>query len=298
MGSSEKNILQTLAYSDIFDYPLSQEEIWRFLILKEKISKKEFKTDIKNISKKIILKNNLYCLNGREQIIDKRIKREKESLIKIKIAQKIASIFSVIPTIYLIGVSGALAMKNSDKNDDIDLFIIVKKGKLWVTRIILLIFLEISGNRRKREDKNVSNKICLNMFIDEHAIKMPKERQNLYSAHEVVQMLPLFQGNNMYSKFINVNKPWIEKFLPNSFEHVTTQNTTQNYSESFFGLVLRKVLFNSAFEYLSKKIQMRSIKKHQTIETVSDQFLAFHPLEYRDVVIKEYNQRLKEYKIL
>src|SRR3989344_9509021 len=117
MGSSEKNILQTLAYSDIFDYPLSQEEIWRFLILKEKISKKEFKTDIKNISKKIILKNNLYCLNGREQIIDKRIKREKESLIKIKIAQKIASIFSVIPTIYLIGVSGALAMKNSDKND-------------------------------------------------------------------------------------------------------------------------------------------------------------------------------------
>src|SRR3989344_1616395 len=293
MGSSERNILKTLAYGDIFDYPLSQEEIWRFLILEEKISKKEFENDIKNISKNITFKSNLYCLKGREKIIDKRIKREKESLIKIKIAQKIASIFSVIPTIYLIGVSGALAMKNSDKNDDIDLFVIVKKRTLWITRIILLIFLEILGNRRKRHDKFVSNKICLNMLIDEYVIKMPKERQNLYSAHEIVQMLPLFQRNNMYSKFINVNRLWIEKFLPNSIENAITQNHTR----SFFGSIMCLVLFNSVFEYLSKKIQMWSIEKHKTIETISDNFLAFHPLDYKDVVTKEYNQRLKEYKI-
>ena len=35
-------ILKTLCYADIFDYPLTKKELFRFLITKEKISEKDF----------------------------------------------------------------------------------------------------------------------------------------------------------------------------------------------------------------------------------------------------------------
>ncbi|MDO8657695.1 MAG: hypothetical protein Q7K55_03070 [Candidatus Levybacteria bacterium] len=322
----KKAILQTLAYGDIFDYPLTKEEIWKFLISSEKIKKKNFEEaleilslrDKHNLSKQSFNSNriaassrssgllamtdqdgqsNLYHLPKRSEIISKRIKREKESWKKLEIACKIASILSVIPTIYLIGISGGVSMRNSDKNDDIDLFVVTKKNTLWVTRITLLIFLEVLGYRRKRTDKKVADKICLNMLLDKDAIKMPKERQDLYSAHEVVQMLPVFVRNDMYRKFINANKDWVKRFLPNAINRGKTINITQERKNFLLSVFLSPVLHLLVVNYLAKQLQLWFIRKHQTTEFVKDNFLAFHPFEYKNFVLKEYNKRLKKYEI-
>ena len=77
MGSSKESILKTLLYSDIFDYPLSKEEIWKFLISKNKEDKQSF---LKYLSLKNNLfnhKNNFYFIKGRIEIIKKRQEKEK-----------------------------------------------------------------------------------------------------------------------------------------------------------------------------------------------------------------------------
>ena len=76
----EKAILKTLIYANIFDYPLLAHEIHKWLIGKvvtieqtEKALKKLVKT------KKIILKDGVYFLKRRSELIEVRQKREKVS---------------------------------------------------------------------------------------------------------------------------------------------------------------------------------------------------------------------------
>lgn len=300
----QKSILSTICYSDIFDYPLTLEEIFYFLIGNKKVSEKILASHLTSgkLKEKVILKNGFYCLKKRAEIINKRIRREKESIKKLQLAQKIILKLCSVPTVQLIGISGALAMKNSEANDDIDLFIIAKKNTLWITRFFLLLLLEIFGLRRRRNELDPADKFCINMLIDESLLLLPKERQNLYSAHEIAQLMPVFQRNNMHEKFINVNK-WVNKFLPN-FKFKSMQQKMQTKNSSFLGVVLRfvspladLVLFSSALNNISKQIQLFYIKKHQTTETVSDHMLAFHPFDYKTKILSSYEKRLDKYKI-
>lgn len=292
----KKAILQTLAYSDIFDYPLTKQQIWKFLISSEKIRKEEFNRTLitsslrsQALSREKQSPEAFYFLPKRSKIINKRLLREKESEKKLRTAKKAAAILSKIPTIYLIGISGNLAMNNAKIEDDIDFFIITKKNTLWLSRLLMLFVLTFLGKRRKWKEKNVKDKICVNMLIDETALKMPK--QNLYTAHEVVQMRPIFERNGTHGRFIDANR-WVGRYLPNIKHGTTQKNTTPNNTENFFSVVLCRVLFGSVFEYLAKRIQLYFIKKHQTTETVSNHFLAFHPIDYQGKILKEYNNRL------
>lgn len=302
--SIPKNILSTICYSDIFDYPLTLDEISRFFIGNKKIDEKKLAYQLEGgrLIKMVVLKNGFYCFKNRTKIINKRIRREEESIKKLQLAQKIILKLCLVPTVQLIGISGALAMKNSEKNDDIDLFIIAKKNTLWITRFFLLLLLEIFGRRRKRNEIDPSDKFCMNMLIDESLLLLPKERQNLYSAHEIVQLMPVFQRENMHEKFIKVNK-WVNKFLPN-FKFKSMQQKTQSKNSSFLEVVLRfispladLVLLSSALNNISKHIQLFYIKRHKTTETVSDHILAFHPFDYKAKILSAYQKRLEKYNI-
>jgi len=107
-----------------------------------------------------------------------------------------------------------LAMENSNENDDIDLLIITSKSRLWLTRFLTVILLELVANRRHPADKEVKDKICLNMFLDEGHLEVPKKEQDLFSAHEVCQLKVLWDKNGIYQKFLKANL-WSKKFLPN-----------------------------------------------------------------------------------
>ncbi|MDO8621485.1 MAG: hypothetical protein Q7R31_04385 [Candidatus Levybacteria bacterium] len=290
--SIKKAVLRTLIYSDIFDYPLSKEEIWRFLI-GQKIGRESFKKELKSLAKSestplgCSYKNNFHYLLGREKIVEKRIEREKISRRKLKIARKAARWLSYIPTTLFVGVSGALALKNSHKDDDIDLFIVTSKNTLWFTRLLMVILLMLIGQYRKRNAKDVCDKICLNMLIDETSLQLPLKQQDLYGAHEVIQLMPISVKNNMHHRFLQANK-WTEKFLPNAIER-----TKSGQKKSLF------LIHNSLFilEWLAKQLQLWFINKHKTIEVVSDNFLAFHPLNYRRKILNLYNQKIKKYGI-
>ena len=86
MGSSKESILKTLLYSDIFNYPLSKEEIWKFLISKNKEDKQIFLRCLSLKNSPFDHKKNLYFIKGREGIIKKR---QKLALILQSILNKV-----------------------------------------------------------------------------------------------------------------------------------------------------------------------------------------------------------------
>ena len=205
-------ILRTLAYADIFDYPLKLEELHRFLI-NQKTDNQFFKKNLKDL-KQISSKDKYFFLKNKERNIYLRKKREKYSRGKIKIAQKVAIWLKQIPWVKMVGITGNLAMFNADKEDDIDLLILTKKNRLWLSRFLAILITELLGLRRRPGQKIVANKICLNMFLDEDHLQVPIKERNLVTAHEICQLRPLFSKDNFYQKFIQQNQ-WSQSFLPN-----------------------------------------------------------------------------------
>src|SRR4030043_205999 len=198
----EQAILATLAYHDIFDYPLTLEEIHKYLIAKKATVKAvDLKLHKLRINKKIEKKEELYCLRGRLHTTNLRRKRKRYSSPKIIRAKFYARVLQFIPTLKLVAISGALAMNNSHINDDIDLVLISSKGTLWTTRFLANILLFLF--KRKPYDKKISNKACLNTFIDESNLKISP--QNIYIAHEICQMKPIWDRGGTYDRFVKAN---------------------------------------------------------------------------------------------
>ena len=288
MDSNLEAIIQTLAYADIFDYPLTREEIWEYIIFNNKgISKKRIFTILNKKNKFFEKKDNFIFLKARENNIEKRIRREKESTDKIKRANRIIKILSLIPGVDFIGISGALSMKNSEKNDDIDLFVITKKKSVWTTRLIMIFVLKILRVYRNRKDKEVSNKICLNFLIDLSRLEFPKEKRDLFLAHEIAQIMPVFSRGRTYQDFFGKNL-WVKDFLPN----VSDKKVKFRGSKNFFNFFISGLISNRIFEYISKKMQFEHMKKNITKETVEDNFLAFHPFDYRSYVLGQYKSKI------
>lgn len=284
---SRSSILKALIYSDIFDFPLKKEEIRKFLIGK-KISKESFEKELKSLVSQATplgCNRKFYYLLGREKIVERRIERKIESKKKLKLAKKIIKKLSFVPTVLLVGISGGLALENSKEKDDIDLFVITRLNTLWITRLLLVLLLIIMGQYRGRGKKE-SQKICLNMLIDEDALVFHRDRQNLYTAHEIVQLKPIFDRNDTYRRFIYANK-WVSKFLPNAVRRFKKRKNPL--------FVIHNSLF--FFEKLAKFIQLIYMKRHRTREVISDHFLAFHPHEYKNYALKEYNKRLKQHEV-
>ncbi|MEX2007694.1 MAG: hypothetical protein WD992_02885 [Candidatus Levyibacteriota bacterium] len=295
-----QSILKTVLYSDIFEYPLTAQQIWKYLITEEKINREDFEKVLKISAKgrsssgrksPIEEKDGWYFISGKEKLIKKRLRRRKESTKKLEMINEISSTLSAIPTILLLGVSGGVSLYNAERKDDVDIFVIVRKNTIWVTRMAIILLLMIRGKYRRRLQKNVADKICLNMLIDEKKLAFSQERQDLYTAHEIVQMKPIFNRNKYYEKFLGQNT-WVLDFMPNALEKIKDKRLK---------IKDRKKLSATAYllpavEFLVKEIQLWYIKRHMSRETVSGEMLAFHPFDYRKAVMRNWQRRLSKYE--
>ncbi|MFZ5365795.1 MAG: hypothetical protein ACOZBZ_00700 [Patescibacteria group bacterium] len=298
----KKAILSTLAYGDIFNYPLTKEEIWKWLIWEERRAKREGRRErefnhwfefVLN-SCQIRVTQGFYHLPDRENIVKLRKKREAWSQQKLKLAEKVAGILREIPWIKMTGITGALAMKNSQENDDIDLLIITSRNRLWLTRFLTVFLVELFSKRRHPQDLEVKDKICLNMFLDEDHLAVPEKERDLFSAHEVLQLKPIWSRDNLYERFLRENA-WVEKYLPNGIDIKNQKLNIKNIYRisKLFSFLIFLCNF-TFFERLSKKFQLWYMRDRRTTEKISDGIIRFHPQDARIWVLKEYRKRLKK----
>lgn len=279
-----EKILATLAYADIFDYPLTLKEIFRFLITSQKIKEEEIKKAIRTLLKegKIGKMGRFYFLKGREEIVFLRKKRQKESNLKIKKAEKISKYLRFLPLIKMVALTGNLAVKNSSESDDIDFLIVTKKGWLWTGRFLTTVLLEILGCRRRPGDKKFKDKICLNMFWDEGYLSLPSSWRNLFTAHEICQIEPLWQKDDVYFKFLFKNR-WVKKYLANFELEKKNIFFEENKNKPPFSLV----------EKILKKVQLYYMQKRRTKEKITSGIIAFHPRDLSPDILEKYQKRLK-----
>jgi len=267
-------IIRTIIYSDIFDYPLTLEEIVKFLVGESEVGMGVVLNSLTKIiadSKQIYTDGEFYFLKGRKEIIELRKRRMGWSEKKWKIARGTAKKLKVIPMIKMVGITGALAMKNCKETDDIDLMVITVADRLWLTRLILYVLAPILGiRRRKPKEREVEDKICFNLFLEESSLQIQPE--NLFFAHEICQVKPIFWKDNIYEKFLWENQ-WVSNFLPNAKnslkfkvqssklgkKHPISQSASWRILISFFNTLA----FKLQYLYMKPKITNEKVSRHQ-----------------------------------
>lgn len=264
--SKHEALVATLAYGDVFDYPLTRQELIRWFLY--------------------------YPIRSVPKGFGSHVKHEKATWQSGKwmIAKRASRWLALVPTIQLVGVTGGLAMNNAGRDDDIDLFCIVADGTLWISRMLATILMDIIGLRRHPKDLRVANKVCLNMFMTESAMKLAKPDQDCFTAHEVLQMHPLFVREDTYKSFLRANQ-WVKEFLPNAWRERNAKwpmpNAKLKGSNYLFEII----------EPSARSVQLWYMRKHRTNEIISDTVLRFHPEDARVWVKRRLRVRLAKFNI-
>lgn len=202
LGSLERALLLTLVYSDIFDYPLSADELKRYLPVACRDA--EFETALAVLEDEhVVNRDGLLCLRGREGNAEKRRRRAGIAAERWAKAERFASWLRHVPFLRMVAVCGSQAVDNADVKGDIDLFLITEPGRLWVVQSITMTLRRLGRLRFGIE-------ICPNYLVTRERLEI--EDRNLYVAREITQSVPLW-GEEDHERFLGAND-WIGRFLP------------------------------------------------------------------------------------
>jgi hypothetical protein len=166
----------------------------------------------------------------------------------------------------MVAISGSLAMENTERESDIDMVIVTSEGNLWTTRILVYILLKIFGlSVRTPKNEKQMDKLCLNIWLDEKDMSWNKKERNFYTAHEVLQTIPLVNKKGIYGKFLSDNR-WALNYWPNVVE--IKLNNDLAYTQHRRLNMIDNIAFKVQYLYMKGKI---------TREVITPTKAIFHP---------------------
>lgn len=208
-----RSVINTLAYFDLADFPLTKEELFYFLWQPPVIGYNDFLNILPSLN--LESKFSYYFLSGREKIVEDRRRKFLISEQKLKIARRAIRIIKSVPFLRAVFVCNTTASEQANDDSDVDLFIVTEKNRIWITRFFITLLLELF--RLRRVGKRVKNKVCLSFYVTVENLDLAKWRvadEDVHFAYWLNQMLPVFDSDNYYLKFLQANS-WVKSYLPN-----------------------------------------------------------------------------------
>ena len=278
----KKNILFTLKYFNMFKFPLSEDELWRWLFkydsgVRSKESREFFKECLVELVGlgKIETDGEFYFLSGQGEIVEIRKRREKISLSKIKKAQKMARLLAKVPWVRMIAVVSNLGYLNADDEADIDFFIVTNKNRIWLARFWCVVLMKLLNQRPNK--KTTKDKICLSYFVDEAHLNLERTKIGEPDVHLIYllsQYMPIYvdtsrrkllksfieDTESLWGEFVRQNK-WIKKYLPNFYYGVKDERFIVESKWMWWRKMIRKMIYDFD-EKFYKLIEMSILPKH------------------------------------
>ena len=236
-----RSVLHTLAYADVFDYPLTAHEVYRYLPTAD--ASFEDVIELLNNTALFSKLEDYYTLHGREQIVKTRKRRVQVAGRLWPKATRYGRLITSLPFVRMVAVTGSLAMNNVDdsKDIDIDYLIVTMPNHLWTCRALALMVARFA----RLEGVN----LCPNYLVATNALNL--DDHSLYVAHELAQMIPL-SGMEIYEEMSRLNG-WMVDYLPNALtlpelppgvrvmqEHFLMQNVLEFLFRLPFGVWFEK----------------------------------------------------------
>jgi predicted nucleotidyltransferase len=249
-----KDILATLAYFDLFNYPLTRAEVYLFL-------KNKYETDEFDEALICLLNNGIihlfdrfYTLQDDHYLVVRRNEGNQKAAELIKTAEKVGRLLIKFPFVRGIGISGSLSKNFADDDSDIDLFIITAKNRLWIARTLMHCFKKLTFLANKE------HYFCMNYYVDEQQQEIVEK--SIYTAIEIATLIPL-QGDTVFQSFYTENS-WTRLYLPNKTMRVASAQPVKNpLVKAIFEMALNNNVGDAIDNLLMKITASRWLKKTQ-----------------------------------
>ena len=206
--------VRAVVYGDLFDFPLTFEEIVRFLPgVSAPPAQVAASLDDPRLSSALLTRaDGFYCLRGREHLGGIRRERQERSAAHWQRARGVGRVLSRTPFVRLVAVTGAVAVSNCADGADVDLLVITAPARVWLTRgFVVLLSRALPAPA-----------LCPNYVLAESRLAL--RDRDFYAARELAQMVPLY-GAETYRRLLAAN-PWARVFLPNAFPPVAAARET------------------------------------------------------------------------
>jgi glycosyltransferase involved in cell wall biosynthesis len=189
-GQIRDAIERTIAYANLFQYPLTVDEI-RERLFDVAIDQQTFQRVVVRMN--ISASPDLVRLRAsREQISDRGIREVQPAL------QTLAS----FPFVRMLAFSGATAHRNMTTPEDVDLFMVVEDGKVWAIFLLAMVWAKVRGLRRR---------LCMNYVISDGALAIAED--DVFTAQQIASLKPIY-GKPVYDTFLSFN-PFVRRRFPN-----------------------------------------------------------------------------------
>lgn len=290
MHPLEAAVLRTVLYADVFDFALTPAEIHRYLIHTHSI---DLDTVLHTLHHSDALKA---CLHDADGLISLRpelfaLRREREAIAaRLWVqARRWGARLAAIPFVRMVGVTGALAMNNpSSARDDLDYLLITRPGRVWLARALAVALVRVG--------RLCGVELCPNFVVAADALA--QKRRDLYVAHEIAQVVPLF-GGELYAALFAQNE-WLYRNLPNA--HTRDFDLSGAAHHAAFKRLAEWILRGKAGDYLEsweRKRKQRRFQRQQQAPSPAAVLDASqvkgHFQDHGSRVLQAYQARLQQY---
>lgn len=289
-----EHILRTLLYFDIFSYPLTSTEIYRFLGCPvNDILSVETELERLKIDNLVFQFQDFFSVKDDNTLADRRLKGNREAELQRPHALKKARFISLFPFFRGIMISGSLSKNYMDEKSDLDFFIVAEPGRLWIARTIFDFYRKLFI--RKKHYGNY----CLNYFISSDRLTI--EEQNIFTATELATVKPTI-GLIHYQNLMKENS-WISNYFPNLMVPVTqsvlptidsfTKKSLEKIINFFFADQLDKVIMQIRLAWFKRKYSHNFTKTDFEVAFKSKKYVSkAHSTNGQAKILSLYEKRI------
>ncbi len=216
--------------------------------------------------------------------------------------EKYIPYLNLVPFLKMVAVCNNLAFGKVDERSDIDLFIIAKRGRLFIVRTFVTLILHVLGVRRHNE--KVAGRFCLSFFVDEDGMDMRRIalEDDIYLAYWAKTMISLID-DGVSDEFVKINS-WMGKYFDDDLVIDKSKVVTkENLLRKIFAWTLGGWMGGKIEKMLMKWQMRRAREKMVGVNmdvaslVVEEHILKFHNVdrrkEYRKKWFDKYDQQVK-----
>ncbi len=220
MSLLQQSIFDTVHFFDLFDMPVTVTQIWQYLIrVKSGYSHTPALKEIRDLlsssnwlQAKLEMQWGYVVKRGRLPLVRDRMRRHAIAQDKWKIVRRCAPFLAFVPFVQALAGSGSLALDNTKHSSDLDILVIVQKGRIWTARLFLLCISQFLGRRRKYYAASAPDMLCLNHYVSSSSLVVSKDIQNICMAMQYALLVPIFHDDGVRT-FLQRNSRWMDAYV-------------------------------------------------------------------------------------
>ena len=285
----EQSLFRTLAYFAYFQFPLTTLELWKWCDAPN-VTLAEIEETLANSfwlrSQGCLADQGFFALGDAAAWRIERLSRVTDALRKSRRASRFVKFASRLPWVKMVAVCNSLAFSFTNRESDIDLFVVTERGRIWSTRLILAGALALM---RARPGERVKDPVCLSFFVADDRLDLSSVKigsKDPYLMFWIATLSPLLDRGDVLTKLRAANG-WMRPDVPRA--HGVRR------ARSYATPAARTLPNIFGFERMAERMQrarfpaaLRTMMNADTRVVVTDGMLKFHHNDRRQDILKSY----------